>query len=86
MQKTVNAEAKAGLKSSIMVLDLDINCSKSQRFSNSTASKIQTQKTTAKDSHSEELKIKKAKPNLFWAAKASKSSKQAYKKKKKKKH
>ena len=85
VQKAVNAEAKAGLKSSTMVRNLDICYSRGHRLSNSTASKVQTQRTTAKDSHPEELKVKKTRLTPSWA-KASELSKQARKKKKKKKH
>ena len=42
VQKAVSAEAKAGLRSSIMVRDLDIRCLKGHRPSNSTAAKVQT--------------------------------------------
>ena len=42
VQRTVNAEAKAGLKSSAMVQDSDIYCPRGYRPSNSTASKVQT--------------------------------------------
>ena len=42
VQKAVNAEAKAGLKSSIMVRDSDIHCPRDHRPSNSTALKVQT--------------------------------------------
>ena len=62
MQKTVNAESKAGLKSSTMVRDSDIHCPRGHRPSNSTASKVQTQGTTTKNSHPEELKVKETKP------------------------
>ena len=85
VQRTVNVEAKAGLKSSTIVRDSDIRCSKDHRLSKSIASKVQTQKTTAKDSHLEEPKVKKAKLTLSWA-KANKLSKQARKKRKKKRH
>ena len=69
-----------------MVRDSDIRCPKSHRSSNSTASKVQTQGTPAKDSYPEEFKPKVAKPILFQAAKANKLSEQAYKERKKKKH
>ena len=49
VQRAVNAKAKAGLKSSTMVRDLDIHCPRGHCSSNSNASKVQTQKTTAKD-------------------------------------
>ena len=71
VQKTVNAEAKAGLKSSTMVWDLDICCPRGHRLSNNIVSNVQTQKTTAKCSHPEEPKIKNVKSTLSWAAEAS---------------
>ena len=85
MQKAVNVESKAGLRSSTMVRDSDIRCLKGHRPSNSTASKVQTQRTTTKDSHPEESKVKKTKLTPS-RAEASKSFEQARKKKKKKKH
>ena len=42
VQKVVNAESKAGLRSSTMVRDSDIHCSRGHRPSNNTASKVQT--------------------------------------------
>ena len=51
VQRAVNAEAKAGLRSSAIVRDSDIRCPRGHRPSNSTVSKVQTQETTAKDSH-----------------------------------
>ena len=62
IQKVVNAEAKTGLRSSPMVQDLDIRCLKGHYPSKSTASKVQTQGTLAKESRSEESRPKKAKP------------------------
>ena len=50
MQRAVNEETKAGLKSSIMVRDSDIHCPRGHRPSNSTASKVQAHGTTTKDS------------------------------------
>ena len=67
MQRAVNAESKAGLKSSTMVRDLVIHCPRSHCSSNSTASKVQTQGITIKDSHLEEPKLKKTKPTPPWA-------------------
>ena len=62
VQKAVNAEAKAGLRFSIMVQDSDIRCCRGHRFSNSTISKVQTQGTTTKDfSRPEKPKPKKTK-------------------------
>ena len=42
VQRAVNAEAKAGLRSSAMVRDSDIRCPQGHRPSNNTASKVQT--------------------------------------------
>ena len=42
VQRTVNEETKAGLKSSAMVQDSDIRCPRGSRLSNSIASKMQT--------------------------------------------
>ena len=62
VQKVVNADAKAGLRSSAMVRDSDIRCPQGHRFSNNTASKVQTQGTSAKEPRSEESRPKEAKP------------------------
>ena len=86
VQRAVNMEAKAGLKSSTMVRDSDIRCLKGHHPSNSTASKVQTQGTTAKNSHQEEPKVKEVKPTLFRVAKASEPLEQARKEKKKKRY
>ena len=83
MQKAVNAEAKAGLKSSTMIRDLDIRCPRDHRPSNSTIAKVQTQGT--KNSYPEEPKIKETRPAPS-RSEASKPSEQARKKKKKKRH
>ena len=77
VQRTVNAEAKAGLKSSSMVRDSDIHCPRGHCPSNSTAAKMQTQ--GSKDSHPEEPKVKEVRPIR---AEASEPSKQARKEKK----
>ena len=42
VQRAVNMEGKAGLRSSTMVQNSDIRCLKGHCFSNSTASKVQT--------------------------------------------
>ena len=84
MQRAVNAEAKTGLRSSTMVRDSDIRCPRGHRPSNSTASNVQTQETTTKNSYPEEPKVKETRPTLS-RAKASEPFKQARKKKKKKK-
>ena len=83
VQRAVNAEAKAGLRSSIMVRDSDIRCPKGHRLSNSTAAKVQTQET--KDFHPEEPKVKEVRPTPS-RAKASEPSEQARKEKKKKRY
>ena len=49
VQKTVNAKIKAGLKSTIIIWNSDICYSQSYCFLNNISSKIQTQKTIAKD-------------------------------------
>ena len=85
VQKAVNAESKAGLRSNTMVRNSDICCPRGHRPSNSTASKVQTQGITTKDSHPEEPKVKEIRPTPS-RAEASKPSKQARKKKKKKRH
>ena len=83
VQRAVNAEAKAGLKSSTMVRDSDIHCPRGHRPSNSTAAKVQTQGT--KDSYPEEPKVKETRPAVS-QTEASKPSKQVRKEKKKKRH
>ena len=85
VQKVVNVESKAGLRSSTMVRNLDIRCPRDHCFSNSTALKMQTQGTTTKDSYPEKPKIKKTKPTPA-RAEANEPSEQARKEKKKKKH
>ena len=63
VQKTVNIKAKAGLRFSTMVRDLDIWCLRDHCFCNSTASKVQTQETNAKDFlHPKKPKAKDTKP------------------------
>ena len=63
VQKTVNAEAKAGLKSSTMVRESDACCPKGHRLSLNTFSKVQTQGSSYKDSpHSKKSKPKDPKP------------------------
>ena len=42
MQKAVNTEIKAGIKSSIIVRDADSCCPKSHRLSQNTSAKMQT--------------------------------------------
>ena len=50
VQKAVNVKAITGLKSSTIIQDLDIFYFKGHSLSNSTASKVQTQGITAKNS------------------------------------
>ena len=86
MQKTINAEAKVGLRSSTMVQDLDIYYSKSHCPSNNIATKVQIQETTVKDSRPKKAKTKDLKSTLFCinAAKFLKQEKKDWKDKKKK--
>ena len=86
VQRAVNVEAKASLRSSAMVRDSDIYCPQGHRPSNSTVSKVQTQGTTAKDSHQEEPKVKEVKSTSSRVAETSESLEQAHKEKKKKRH
>ena len=66
VQRAINAKAKAGLRSIIMVRDSDIYYSQGHCLFNNTASKVQTQGTTAKNfSHLEEPKIKDPKSVLL---------------------
>ena len=58
VQKTVNAEAKAGLRSSTMVRESDAHCPRGHRPSQNTSSKVQTQGTIAKEPRSKESKPK----------------------------
>ena len=85
IQKAVNTEAKAGLRSSTMFWNSDIRYSRDYRPSNNIASKVQTQGITTKDSHPEEPKIKKARLTSS-QAKISKLFEQARKERKKKKY
>ena len=63
VQKAVNTEAKTGLKSNIMVWNLDACCSRSHRLFHNTFSKVQTQ--GSKDpSCPKETKIKNLKSAL----------------------
>ena len=61
VQRAVNAEAKAGLRSSTMVQDSYICYPRGHCSSNSTVSKVQTQETTAKESKPEESRPKESK-------------------------
>lgn len=63
MQRIVNIEAKAGLRSSLIVRNLDTRYSKGYRSSHNTSSKVQTQ--GSKDSfRSKKSKPKKPKSTL----------------------
>ena len=63
VQRAVNAEANASLRSSTMVRDSDVRCLKGHRPSYNTFSKVQTQGSSHKDSpRSEEPKPKDLKP------------------------
>ena len=62
VQRAVNAEAKVGLKSSTIVQDSDIHCSRNHRPSNSIVSKVQTQETSAKEPCPKQSRPKEAKP------------------------
>ena len=85
MQRAVNAEVKAGLKSSTIIQDLDIRYPRSHRSSNSTTSKVQTKEITTKDSHPEEPKVKKTRSTSF-QTEACEPFKQARQEKKNKRH
>ena len=61
VQRAVNAEAKAGLRSSTMVRESDARCPRGHRPSHNTASKVQTQGTSAKEPRPEESRTKEAK-------------------------
>ena len=61
VQRAVKAEAKTGLRSSIMVWESDTHCPKGHRPSHNTSSKVQTQETTAKEPCTKESKPKKVK-------------------------
>ena len=61
MQRAINAEAKASLKSNIMVRNTDSHCPKDHHPSQNTFAKIQIQGLTAKESKPKESRPKKAK-------------------------
>ena len=61
VQRAVNAETKVGLRSSAMVQDLNICCSRGYCPFNSTASKVQIQGTSAKEPRPEESRTEEAK-------------------------
>ena len=62
LQRAVNAEAKAGLRSSTMVRESDARYPRGHHPSHNTSSKVQTQGTTAKEPRSKEPKPKDPKP------------------------
>ena len=62
VQRAVNAEAKAGLRSSIMVQDTNSHCPRGHRLSQNTSTKVQTQGSTAKESKPKESRRKESKP------------------------
>ena len=62
VQRAVNAEAKAGLKSSIMVRDADSRYFRGHCPSQNTSTKVQTQGSTAKKSKPKESRPKDSKP------------------------
>ena len=61
VQKVVNAEAKASLKSSTMVRNSDIRCSQGHCPSHIILLKVQTQRTTAKEPRAKKSRLKKMK-------------------------
>ena len=61
VQRAVNVEAKAGLRSNTMVQKLDIRCPRGHRLSHNISLKVQTQGTTAKESRTEESRPKEVK-------------------------
>ena len=61
VQIAVNAKAKAGLRSSTMVRELDARCPRGHHPSHNTSSKVHTQGTTAKEPRTEESRSKEAK-------------------------
>ena len=61
MQRAVNVELKAGLRSSTMVRESDAHCSRGHCPSHNTSLKVQTQGTTAKEPHTVKSKPKEAK-------------------------
>ena len=62
MQRVVNAEFKRGLKSSIMIWDVDSRCPKSHCSSQNTSAKVQIQGLTTKKFKPEESRTKDLKP------------------------
>ena len=58
VQKAVNTEVKAGLRSSIMVRKSDARCPRGHCPSHNTSSKVQTQGIIAKEPHTKESRLK----------------------------
>ena len=86
VQRAVNAKAKAGLRSSTMVWDLDACCPKGHRPSHNTSLKVQSQGSNNKDSsRSQEPKPKDLKPALPCDNSAAEPAKKKDRKNKKKK-
>ena len=85
VQKAVNAEVKAGLRSSTMIQDSDAHCLKGHHPSQNTFLKVQTQGSSHKDSPcSEKPKPKDPKPALSHDNAAEPAKKEDRKDKKKK--
>ena len=61
IQKTVNAEAKTNLKSSIMIWDIDSSYLKDYYLSQNTSIKMQTQGLTTKKSKPKESRLRNSK-------------------------
>ena len=70
VQKMINTKAKIGLRSNIMIWDMDFHCSKSYYLPQNTSIKLQTQNLNIKKSKSKKSKPKKKKPinNKFFAS------------------
>ena len=83
VQRTVNAEAKTGLRSSTIVRDSDARCSRGYRPSHNTSSKVQIQGSN-NSSHSKEPKPKDLKPAPSRDGAAEPAKKEGRKDKKKK--
>ena len=62
MQRIINVEAKAGLRSSIMIRDADSRCPRGHYPSQNTFFKVQTQGSIAKKSKPKEFRLKDSKP------------------------
>ena len=62
IQKTINAEAKVGQRSSIMVQDADSRCPRGHRPSQNISTKVQTQGFTTREFKPEESRSKNLEP------------------------